>query len=406
MAKVSVGARFRRALNDLLRSANNAKPGALAATVNEAVRPLGVDVTVFLADYEQRALRPLPEPAKPLSQPTPIVGTIAGRAYTTITTQVGGTDPDRLWVPITNSTARLGVLKVCLPDSLDSADQDVREGCRALANLVGQLLQSNAAHGDVLEAVRRTRPMSHASELLWRMLPPLTFACEEMVLAAVIEPCYEVGGDAFDYTVDATVASLAVLDAVGHGLRAGLACAVTLAAMRSARREGQGLGGVAHAADAAITAGWTDVPFVTAVLAELDLERGHLRYINAGHPPPVLLRHGRAVRTLTGGRRLPLGFADPGARIATEALEPGDRVLFYTDGVTEARDDHDAQFGLPRLVELAERLAGSQLPTAEVARRLSHAVLEHQRGQRQDDTTLLLIEWSRTGARKDPSCWS
>jgi serine phosphatase RsbU (regulator of sigma subunit) len=166
------------------------------------------------------------------------------------------------------------------------------------------------------------------------------------------------------------------------------------------------LGGVAHAADAAITAGWTDVPFVTAILAELDLERGHLRYINAGHPPPVLLRHGRAVRTLAGGRRLPLGFADPGARIATEALEPGDRVLFYTDGVTEARDNHDVQFGLPRLVELAERLAASQLPTAEVARRLSHAVLEHQRGQRQDDATLLLIEWSRTGARKDPSCWS
>lgn len=97
---------------------------------------------------------------------------------------------------------------------------------------------------------------------------------------------------------------------MGRGLKAGLTCAVALAALRAVRRDGHGLYDMARAVDAALLEQFHDMRFVTGVLAELNLDTGHLRYINAGHPPPLLLRHGRAVRALTGGRRMPMGIDD------------------------------------------------------------------------------------------------
>lgn len=80
--------------------------------------------------------------------------------------------------------------------------------------------------------------------------------------------------------------------------------------------------------------------------------------------------------------------------IATEQLEPGDRLLLYSDGITEARDEHGRFFGEERLVELTERAAAARLSAPETVRRLAAAVLEHQNGRLQDDATLLLVEWS------------
>ncbi len=88
------------------------------------------------------------------------------------------------------------------------------------------------------------------------------------------------------------------------------------------------------------------------------------------------------------------------ALVAREQLEPGDRLLTYSDGITEARDEHGAFFGEGRLVELTERAASADLSTPETLRRLALAVLAYQRGQLQDDATLLLAEWSPSGYRR------
>lgn len=156
---------------------------------------------------------------------------------------------------------------------------------------------------------------------------------------------------------------------------------------------------MAAAADAALVEQWDDSRFVTAVLGEIDLNTGRFRYLNAGHPPPVLLRGGRAVRVLDGGRRRPLGLDDASATaLGEEPMEPGDRLFLYTDGVTEARSPEGEFFGLERLIDLTERHSNSRLPTAEILRRISHAVIDHQGGRIADDATLLLVEWSPDAA--------
>ncbi|WP_143162866.1 PP2C family protein-serine/threonine phosphatase, partial [Couchioplanes caeruleus] len=168
----------------------------------------------------------------------------------------------------------------------------------------------------------------------------------------------------------------------------------------AARRAGGDLPAQARAADKELLRQFPDARFATAVLAELDLDTGVLRYLNAGHPPPLVLRAGTVAGTLTDGRRLPLGIADPRATCAEIILQPGDRLLLYTDGVTEARDPTGAQFGQNRLADTLERHAADGLPVPETLRRLSHTVLAHQSGPPADDLTLLLVEWSSGAARR------
>jgi serine phosphatase RsbU (regulator of sigma subunit) len=93
----------------------------------------------------------------------------------------------------------------------------------------------------------------------------------------------------------------------------------------------------------------------------------------------------------------PLGLLDlaGGAPppVQTESLQPGDRLLLFTDGVDEARGRDGSFFGMQRLAEFVARQSASGEPTPEVMRRLQRAVLEHQQGHLQDDATTLFVEW-------------
>jgi hypothetical protein len=389
------------ALVDLLKRAHLCQPDELSAEINAAVGPLGLQITVYLVDYEQHRLWPLIERGKPRPEALSVDGTLAGRAFASVRTMVGGTPdrPDRLWVPMIDASERLGVAEVVLSEPPPDLP-DLREFCEVLVGLVGHLLTTKLPYGDTIEQGRRTQPMTAAAELLLASLPPLTFSCHRLVISAVLEPSYDVGGDAYDYAVDGALAQFMVLDAMGRGMRAALTGVVAMAAMRTARREDKGLYAMARAADLALDEHFGDQRFITGVLGELQMGTGQVRYINAGHPAPLLLRNGKAVRALTGGRRMPLGLDDSVVDIAEETLEPGDRLLLYTDGVVEARDGAGELFGTDRLVDLAERSAVAELPAPETLRRLAHSVMEHQGGLPTDDATILLVEWSEKAAER------
>lgn len=400
MTDVASAQRWHQVLVDMLRRTQLGQPDELPEQINAVVRAVHIDVTIYLIDHEQRLLHPLPEREKPTPPPLPVDGSLPGRVFTTVqVARAGGADgPYRLWLPLVDGAERLGVAEVLLYDAAPT--DDVVERCKVLMSLVSHLLATKTPYGDLLHRVRRNRPMSPGGELLSSMLPPLTFSCHRLVVSGILEPCYDMGGDAFDYAVDGCIARLAVLDAMGRGLKAGITCAVALAALRAARRDGRGLAEMAAAVDAALVEQFDDLRFVTGVLVELDLDSGRLRYLNAGHPPPLVMRHGRAVRALTHGRRLPMGIADDSAQVAEEFIEPGDRLLLHTDGVTEAQSPAGVPFGLNQLVDLAERSAAAGLPAPETLRRMAHRVVEYQQGRLTDDATLLLAEWSSVAAQR------
>ena len=88
------------------------------------------------------------------------------------------------------------------------------------------------------------------------------------------------------------------------------------------------------------------------------------------------------------------------AAVGREQLEPGDRLLLYSDGILEARNAHGEFFGEHRLADFTRRAELAGLPAPETLRRLTAAVLAHQGGQLQDDATLVLVDWSADARRR------
>ncbi len=123
-----------------------------------------------------------------------------------------------------------------------------------------------------------------------------------------------------------------------------------------------------------------------------------MRLVAAGHPVPLLVRNGKVVATPPYVPSLPVGLGVGNPAVAQLSLEPGDRLLLFTDGVVEARDPNGSFFGEDRLIDLLTREQASGEPAPETMRRLVRAVIDHQEGNLQDDATMLFVEWlGRTG---------
>ncbi|QFZ19700.1 PP2C family protein-serine/threonine phosphatase [Saccharothrix syringae] len=384
----------------LLNQSHLATAGDLVRIIDDATAPVGVSVELYLIDLGLRELHPVRRDAGPSLS---VEATLAGLAFARSEIAVSAAEGEspHLWVPVLDGTERLGVARIDLPGDADPHDRVLRGYCWALAGQLAHLVLSKQLYSDLFHRVRRTRPLSVAAELLWQLLPPKVFATEQVVIAAAMEPYDQVGGDGYDYAVDDGCAYVAIFDSMGHDLHAGLTTSIALAATRNARRAGADLVAAAGLADDTITAHRPVDAFTyaTAFLAHLDLGTGELSYLNAGHPPPVVLRDGQVVRTLDSPGRAALGLGEMDTtkpQVGREQLQPGDRVLFYSDGVVEARDPHGEFFGLDRLVDLTERHEQAGLPAPETLRRVVRAVLDHQHGHLQDDATLLLLEWTTT----------
>jgi hypothetical protein len=346
-------------LSELLRRTHLSAPSDLAAIVADQARSIGAtQLDLYLVNYELDALVALPV-AGSQAETLSITGTIAGRAFTatTILQPPHAEDgPLRLWVPLIDGTERLGVMGVTFPAG--SAADPLLAACERYAHLVSLLIVTKGAYGDTFEKTRRRRSMTIASELAWSLAPPLVFSTDGLALAGMLEPAYDNGGDALDYAVDDGVLHLAVFDAMGHGLAAAGVAAFAIAAYRHSRRDGLALVQTRDAMHDAVADQFPDERYVTAVMAQLELRTGRLSWISAGHPPPLVIRNGRTARVLSAAPCLPLGVPldGPPARVAREMLEPGDLVLFYTDGLTEARAGMQV-VGLTPLEERLSRLA-------------------------------------------------
>jgi hypothetical protein len=384
------------ALVELLMSAGAAPPERLASIAVDAGRALGVELSIHLIDHEQRRLVHLPAHGRASGPPLGLDGTVAGRAFRTL--RILSSDRQlhpRLYVPLVDGADRLGTMEARLEEPADLYDPSLREQLTWVASLLGHLIASMGDYGDELERPRRNRPLSASAELIWQQLPPLTAATDTFLLAGMLEPSYDVGGDAFDYALSERTVSLAIFDAMGHGISAALMAATALAGYRTARRDARGVYDQSRAIDDVIARTFPGSAFVTGVLADLDLTTGRLRFVNAGHPPPLLLRDGKVIKELTGGNRVPFGLEAEGLTVAEEKLEPGDWLALYSDGVVEARNSAGSWFGEELLQDFLTREMAASQPPAETVRRLTQAVLRHQGGLLQDDATILLATWRR-----------
>lgn len=382
-------------VDDFLREARVAAPDEVADVVARCARKIGAaDVVLYLVDLQQVRLVPVPSRLSPAREPLVIDATVGGRVFRTLSTLDTEADGGRrVWLPLLDAVERLGVLEL----TVDALDEPTLARCHWLASLAAEAIVSKRAYSDTFAKITRSREMSLAAEVQNILLPPLTSGTERVVASGLVEPAYNVGGDVFDVTLGRDDASVAIFDAVGHDLAAGLISSVAVGGFRNSRRAGEGLPAIATAIDRAIDHQFGAARFATGVLAHLDLGTGSLAWVNCGHPAPLLIRDGKVVKTLDTPSGLPLGLGlRPGHGLpetGEEPLQPGDRVLLYTDGVVEARSPTGELFGEDRLADFIIRESAAGMLAPETLRRLVHAILEHQNGRLQDDATILVLEW-------------
>lgn len=376
-------------LGEALRRAQHAAPDRLVAAIAPACRAAGMrDPVLYLVDHEGATLTPAPSPATGSGRPfpLPVSGSVAGDVFRSqVPAETTGPGGVRLWLPVSESRCRLGVLAV----SADELDDERRRWCADLTEVVAQLVRTRQQYSDTFHRVRRRQPMSLAAELQWSILPPLDFRCDEICVAGLVEPAYHVGGDVFDYAFDDGVLHAAIVDSMGHALYSAIVAGLVVGTYRNCRRSGLDLVSTLETIDDAVAEQFGGERFATVGLAELDVRSGACRWVNAGHPLPLVVRDGE-VGEVPCPPRLPVGLGGEPAELCEVTLAPGDRLVCFSDGVTEARSPDGSHFGEAQLVDLLA--SGAGIPAAELVHTVVHGAIEHQSGTQRDDATVLVIE--------------
>ena len=386
-------------LGKVLQMAQLADPGSVPDVIETVAASFGgSDVVVYLADFAQATLEPLPDrrPHADVLGSEDVATTMAGRAFVSQElTSVQRPAGLRVWAPIVEGSDRTGILALTVPEG----SERLLRLCADLGLFAGYLIATQARNTDVYDFHRRRRSLSLAASMQWDLLPPLVLKTTRMTVAGRLEPAYDVGGDSFDYAINGSNFDLGMFDAMGHGIQAAVVASLAVGSYRHDRRESKSVELMHAGLDETLAIQYDGTVFATGLLARIDLDSGEMTWTNAGHPTPILIRGGTALGELRCTPTVPWGLASitetVGApNVATEALEPGDSVLFYTDGVVDAHLPGGEEFGVDRLIDLTTQHASDQEEPEEIVRQVVNAVRNHQSDELPDDATIVLFKWN------------
>ena len=299
-----------------------------------------------------------------------------------------------LAVAISVPGRRLGVIAVADKESRDSGVLDfTATDARLLslfANQAAAAIETARLHQAAIEKERIERELELAAAIQREILPRFLPVVPGVELAASNVPTRQVGGDYYDFfPLSKGRLGFLVADVSGKGVPAALLVSTVHSAVHLQIDEAKTIAELVSRIDRHLQRFAATRKFLTLFFGLLEPDSGLFRYVSAGHNPALVARaDGRLERLESTG--VPVGML-PGAswREETVTLGQGDLLCVYTDGVTEAVNESDEEFGLDRLSALLRRQAAQ--PVAQICEAVLAAVFDFARGMPQyDDQTLLI----------------
>ncbi len=249
----------------------------------------------------------------------------------------------------------------------------------------------HAVEREVAGRALQEQDLERAREIQQALLPNQIAQIPGFEVVAAWEPARLVGGDYYDVIrLSDTRLGICIADVVGKGVSAALLMANVQATVRAYASADEAPSWLCRRVNEVLCSNLAADKFVTLFYGILDADQRTIRYTNAGHLPPVLVRSdGSSDRLCEGGAVLGV-FRDWNYEDGVARLARGDRILLFTDGITEAMRDDNEEFGEARLLQVAH--ASASLSPLELKTHLLSAVNQFCNSNLHDDATLLLIE--------------
>jgi phosphoserine phosphatase RsbU/P len=261
------------------------------------------------------------------------------------------------------------------------------DNAQLLATLRSEIENGRARRQRV--AVQR-RELDEARRIQRSLLPHVMPQVEGCEISASWQPASGVGGDCYDaIAFGPTRMGLSIADVVGKGIPAALLMSNLQAAVRAFATGAAQPAEVCQQVNRILCGHIAEGRFISFFYCLMDAEEGTLRYANAGHYPPILVRAGGGVERLDVGGAVLGVFPDGAYEQGEIALHAGDRLVLYTDGITEATNGNDEEFGEDRVLDLAVANRTCSAPALQA--RLAQSVADFSNGRFQDDATLIVV---------------
>src|SRR5580692_5265229 len=217
-------------------------------------------------------------------------------------------------------------------------------------------------------------------------------------IAGMMQPARGVSGDYYDYIpIDAHTTQIVIADVAGKGVPAALLMSATAAAMRLEANHERNILEQVERLNTGIHSVSDAERYVTLLIAEIDVRKRTLQYVNCGHNPALLFRASTGTLTRLNSTCPPIGLSpEEVCELTSTDLSPGDVVVFYTDGVTEAGNRLGKEFGMERLSASVRR--GSSLSAEKLMIDIYNAAADFCGDDFNDDVTILVVKCDFDGS--------
>ncbi|MFP4081206.1 MAG: SpoIIE family protein phosphatase [Candidatus Aminicenantes bacterium] len=305
---------------------------------------------------------------------------------------VGSNIHSAMCVPLWNNKEIIGIVYADRILHLEQFSDDDLRLLTLLSNLAAVKIENAKLFEESIEKEKMEKELALAAQIQKDFLPKENPELENYEIAGSNVPCYQVGGDYYDFiAIDPSRLGIVIADVSGKGVSASLLMASLRASLHSEVHAQYKLEEMACKLNDFVQRSSSPSCFITFFYTELNKKTGELKFVNAGHNPPLILdKKGKIHRLESCGLCLGM-FPSSRYEVKDIALNPGEMAFLYTDGITESRSKDNTEFTEEKLIKLIQK--HSKLPAQKLVEKIQQEVDAFTAGtDPMDDMTLVIIK--------------